>query len=129
MSSVDDVRFDLVKTEKGRIRQTIENCMTVFYRDPVLKDAIRKNELTCRIDIVKGLGWKRMGTGLTDTDVYQIQRYLEKNYSLTNDKIINKAMNIIASENSYHPIRVFGKIEMGWNPPDRPVIVKIFRSR
>ena len=107
MSSVEDVRFDLVKSDKGRVRQSIENCMTVFYRDPLLKGTIRKNELTGKIDIVGELSWKRNGVGLTDTDVYQIQRYLENQYSLTNDKIIHKAMNIAASENSYHPIRDF----------------------
>ena len=107
MSSVEDVRFDLVKSDKGRVRQSIENCMTVFYRDPLLKGTIRKNELTGKIDIGGELSWKRNGVGLTDTDVYQIQRYLENQYSLTNDKIIHKAMYIVASENSYHPIRDF----------------------
>ena len=118
MSSVEDVRFDLEKSDKGRVRQTIENCMTVFYRDPLLKGAIRKNELTGKIDIVGELGWKRNGSGLTDTDVYQIQRYLEKQYSLTNDKIISKAMNIAASENSYHPIRNFLE-SLVWDKKDR----------
>lgn len=104
MSSVEDVRFDLAKSEKGYICQTINNCMIVFHRDPVLKGAIRKNELSGKIDVVGSLGWQRTSSSVTDTDVYQIQWYLEKNYGLKNDRIINKALNIVSSENRYHPI-------------------------
>ena len=105
MSSVEDVRYDLAKNEKGSTSQTINNCMIVLHRDPVLKRAIRKNELSGKIDVVGSLGWQRTSSSVTDTDVYQIQWYLEKNYGLKNDRIINKALNIVASENRYHPIR------------------------
>ena len=105
MSTVEDIRADLARNEKGNICQTINNCMLVFQRDPLLKGAIRKNELSGKIDIVGNLGWQRTSSSLTDTDVYQIHWYLEKNYDLKNDRNINKAMNIVASENKYHPIR------------------------
>lgn len=105
MSSVEDVRFDLAKSDKGHICQTINNCMIVFHRDPVLKGAIRKNELSGKIDVVGSLGWRRTSYSVTDTDMYQIQWYLEKNYGLKNDRIINKALNIVTSANRYHPIR------------------------
>lgn len=105
MSTVEDIRADLARNDKGNTCQTINNCMLVFQRDPVLKGAIRKNELFGKIDIVGNLGWQRTSSSLTDTDVYQIHWYLEKNYGLKNDRNINKAMNIVASENKYHPIR------------------------
>lgn len=105
MSTVEDIRADLARNDKGNSCQTINNCMLVFHRDPLLKGSIRKNELSGKIDIVGNLGWKRTSSSLTDTDVYQIHWYLEKNYGLKNDRNINKAMNIVASENRYHPIR------------------------
>lgn len=37
---MEDIRLDLEKGEKGGVKQSIENCMTVFYRDPLLKGAI-----------------------------------------------------------------------------------------
>ena len=79
MSTVDNVLEQLARTEK-------------------------ENELTGKIDIVKDLGWNRKSSSITDTDMYQIQHYLERSYNLTSEKNINKAMNIIASKNSYHPI-------------------------
>ena len=105
MSTVEDIRADLARNDKGNTCQTINNCMLVFQRDPLLKGAIRKNELSGKIDIVGNLGWQRTSSSLTDTDVYQIHWYLEKNYGLKNDRNINKAMKIVASENKYHPIR------------------------
>lgn len=106
-STVESVNANLAKTHKGKVKQTIDNAMIIFYQDPILKNAIKKNELTGKTDIVKELGWRRHSSGITDTDEYQIQRYLEKNYEFVSDKVITKAMNIVASENSYHPIRDF----------------------
>ena len=99
MSSAEDIQADLVRNNKGNICQSIDNCMTVFQRDPLLKGAIRKNELSGKIDIVGDLGWERTSFSLTDTDVYQLHWYLEKQYGLKNERNINKAMNIAASEN------------------------------
>lgn len=106
-STVESVNANLARTHKGKVKQTIDNAMIIFYQDPILKNAIKKNELTGKTDIVKELGWRRHSSGITDTDEYQIQRYLEKNYEFVSDKVITKAMNIVASENSYHPIRDF----------------------
>ena len=66
-----------------------------------------KMSLRIKIDIVKQLLWKRNGRCITDVDMYQIQRYIETNYGISSDKAINKAVSIVASERSYHPIRNF----------------------
>ncbi len=55
MSTVEDVLESLARTQKGNVKILHRNCMTILYRDPVLKDAICKNELTNKIDIVKSL--------------------------------------------------------------------------
>ena len=39
-------------TEKGGVRQSIRNCLTVFQRDPLLSGAIAYNILTDRKDII-----------------------------------------------------------------------------
>ncbi|MEG1135846.1 MAG: VapE family protein [Anaerovoracaceae bacterium] len=116
--SVDDVKDTLARTETGWIKQTIDNCTIAFQGDPMLRGSIRKNELTGKIDIVKELGWKRKNSSIVDTDIYQIQHYLENNYGLTSEKNINKAMNIIASENGYHPIIQFLE-NLKWDGQER----------
>ena len=58
----------LESTEKGGVRNSIRNCLTVFQNDPLLSGAIAKNLLTERTDIIKPIGYNRTGTAITDTD-------------------------------------------------------------
>ena len=87
--SVEEVKATLETTEKGGVRQSIRNCLTVFQRDPVLAGAIAYNILTDRKDIIKPIGFHRESTALTDTDIpketiYQGERRLpRKNASLS----------------------------------------------
>ena len=102
--TVEDIRNRLDVTEKGKIRQSIQNCKYALEHDPCLKGAICRNEMTCQIDIMKKMPWKRRGVHMTDTDMNNLALYLEKNYGLTSDRVIVKAIDIVANENSFHPI-------------------------
>ena len=84
--SVEEVRATLETTEKGGVRQSIRNCLTVFQRDPVLAGTIAYNILTDRRDIIKPIGYHRTGTAMTDTDKNYLLLYLEETYGLTNEK-------------------------------------------
>ena len=103
--SVDKVRQSLSVTDKGKTANTIDNCRIVFCCDPLLRDAIRLNLLTDRVDIVQDLGWRRNTSALTDTDVKYLLLYFERNYELTSEKKITAALSIVANENCYHPIQ------------------------
>ena len=102
--TVEDIRNRLDVTEKGKIRQSIQNCKYALEHDPCLKGVICRNEMTCQIDIMKKMLWKRRGVHMTDTDMNNLALYLEKNYGLTSDRVIAKAIDIVANENSFHPI-------------------------
>ena len=95
-------------TEKGGVRNSIQNCLTVFRYDPVLSGAIAKNLLTERNDLVKPIRKRRSpGRTVTDTDMKYIRLYLEKNYNLTSEKKIEDAAELAAEENAYHPVREY----------------------
>ena len=100
-----EVKAMLESTEKGGVRNSIRNCLTVFQNDPLLSGAIAKNLLTERIDIIKPIGYHRTGTAITDTDMNYLLLYLEETYGLTSGKKIAAAIGIVANENGYHPIR------------------------
>ena len=99
------MRESLSVTDKGKTANTIDNCRIVFCCDPLLRDAIRLNLLTDRVDIVRDLGWRRNTSALTDTDVKYLLLYFEQNYELTSEKKITAALSIVANENCYHPIQ------------------------
>ena len=103
--SVEEIKESLEGTQKGSVKNSIRNCLTVFQHDPKLKDALRYNILTERTDIVKPMWWSRTGNTLTDTDVKYLLLYLEENYGLTSEKKLDYAIRITANENRYHPVR------------------------
>lgn len=106
--SVEQVREMFTRDDKGRIYQCIDNCMIALQYDPILSGAICQNDLSCKMDITKNLGWgKPNGGGIRDVDINQIEWYLERTYDLKNYKAIGKAMNIIASQNHFHPIKEY----------------------
>lgn len=118
MPTVDSVKAMLSLNERGTVAQTIENAVTILKYDPVLRDKIKRNELSGKTDIVAPVIWKRDNISITDTDVYQIQRYLENTYGIRSERAINKAINIVASENTYHPIK--DKLEsLVWDGTER----------
>ena len=104
--SVEEVKSMLDSTEKGGVRNSIRNCLTVFQCDPLLSGAIAYNLLTDRTDIVKPIGYQRStGSTMTDTDMKYIRLYLEETYGLTSEKKIADAADLAAHQNSYHPVR------------------------
>ena len=106
--SVEEVKAMLDTTEKGGVRNSIKNCLTVFQHDPLLSSAIAYNLLTDRTDIVKPIGYDRSpSASMTDTDMKYIRLYLEENYDLTSEKKIMDAADLAAYQNSYHPVRDF----------------------
>lgn len=103
--SEEEIKDRLDRTEKGQVRQSIHNCLEVFRYDPILQGSICYNILTGRKDIVKPVPWEKTVSQLTDTDIKYFLLYLEEHYDLVNEKKILSAMEIIANENRYHPIR------------------------
>ena len=106
--SIEEVKAMLDTTEKGGVRNSIKNCLTVFQHDPLLSGAIAYNLLTDRTDVVKPIGYDRSpNASMTDTDMKYIRLYLEENYDLTSEKKIIDAADLAAHQNSYHPVRDF----------------------
>ena len=72
----EEIRETLEGTQKGGVKNSIRNCLTVFQRDPLFRGALRLNLLTEQIDIVKPLGWERTSATLTDMDMNYLLLYL-----------------------------------------------------
>jgi len=123
-SDGDVSSIDLVKNGKGIPLGTIGNCIAVLSTDSRLRGMFRYNSLTDKIEITNAW-WKRYSPGITDTDVNNIRLYLEQKFSLSSEKNIPRAIDIIAHQNEYHPIRkLLLDIQESWDGNSR--ISKIF---
>jgi predicted P-loop ATPase len=103
----DEVLSCLETTERGKVKNTLANCITIFQYDPILSKAISFNLLDQREYVTRPLGWDRRNSSLAlnDNDFDNICYYFEVAYGITSDKNIARAMHIVANENSYHPIQ------------------------
>lgn len=97
----------LSANENGKIIQSIGNCVKAILYDKRLKDMFRYNEMTGMVEIFDAWWRKESPVNLSDTDMDNLRLYLETVYGLTHEKNIPRAVNIIAHQKSYHPIREY----------------------
>lgn len=107
----DDWVEDLEMTgrNKDQIKNTIANTVLILHNDEALRGRFAYNEFDARETAFKVLPWDKKGLKyprpLRDTDDAQLRRYLERAYGVTNKGVIEDALKIATSENSYHPVK------------------------
>gem|GEM_PF-4914715 len=103
--SIEEIKAGLETTEKGGVRQSIRNCLTVFQRDPLLSGAIAYNILTDRKDIIKPIGFHRDSTALTTSLSIPYRMWTARNTS-------NAAVSMPSS--GQHPTSCAGSTVCRW---------------
>ena len=94
-------------TEKGVLAQTIENVVTILRYDPELAGALALNEMDHNIVVKSSLPWRTV-TGTSqwvDADDANLRHYLERVYGIASKDKIFDAVNVVAGENKFHPVR------------------------
>ena len=102
----DGERPWLSTDQKGNVKQTIGNIITALLHDQATKEMFRYNEMTDKIEII-GAWWRRASISISDNDVNNIRLYLEQNYGLSHEKNIPRAIDIIAHQHPFHPVREY----------------------
>lgn len=103
----DAWKAKLKLTDKGALAATIENAATILRNDPRLKGALALNEFDHNIVARKGLPWRRVQgvSQWVDADDAALRYYLERSYGLSSKDKIFDAVNVVAQENRFHPVR------------------------
>lgn len=118
MAEVDD--FDVLEdekdwteklkfTEKGGIAQTIENAVIILKHDPKLAGRLALNEMEHNIVALSSLPWNehKGPRQWTDNDDAALRYYLERTYGLTGKDRIFDAVNVVAQDGAFHPVREY----------------------
>ena len=102
-------RERLKVTEKGAIAQSIENTVTILTYDPRLARCIALNEMEHNVVAVRDLPWRPVkGTSQwVDADDAALRYYLERVYGIASKDRIFDAVNVVATENRFHPVREY----------------------
>lgn len=103
----DDWKQKLKFTEKGALAQTIENVVLILKNDPKLEGCLAFDEMDHNIITRKSMPWRRVKgvSQWVDTDDAALRYYLERVYGLTGKDRIFDAVNVVAQEHSFHPVR------------------------
>ncbi len=101
---VEEVKAMLESTEKGGVRNSIRNCLTVFQNDPLLSGAIAKSaDRANRHHQAHRLPPYRHRH---HRHGYELSAPVSgRNIRVDQRKKIAAAIGIVANENGYHPIR------------------------
>lgn len=98
--------FKLSVNEKGKVIQSFGNCIKAIHYDERLKEMFRYNEMTDKVEVF-GAWWRQSSVNLSDNDMNNIRLYLETTYGLTHEKSIPRAVELIAHQRAYHPIKEY----------------------
>lgn len=96
-------------TEKGALAQTIENVVLILTHDQKLAGAIAYNEMDHNIVAVSSVPWNKAKgpRQWVDADDAALRYYLEKTYGISGKDRIFDAVNVVAQQASFHPVREY----------------------
>lgn len=107
-----------VKTWKNHAVRMIRMYMVVLRNDPLVRESMKYNKLTGRIDIVKKLWWNEEICKLDDDGRTYFYYFFERYYKLTSEKCMDKALRIEANSRAYHPICEYLE-QLEWDGQER----------
>lgn len=101
----DEWKKRLKVTDKGAIASTIENCVTILKYDPKLAGSMALDEMANNIVSLKPLPWRKEPGQWTDADDAALRYYLERVYGVSGKDKIFDGVNVVATQNKFHPVR------------------------
>lgn len=108
----------LTRDERGHIESTGANVKTILDNDPNLRNKVAIDEFTRRMVVLGKLPWARSVGDWSDTDDGSLQIYLEKWYGVIGPHKIIHALNEIALERSFHPVKRYIEAQK-WDGKER----------
>lgn len=93
----------LITTEKGHIVQCFSNYVYVLKYDAYLKDRILFNAFDGRTTFT-GFYWDARPHPVRDADVSNLRFYLDRLYTLSNEKNVRSALLKVSNDHIHHPV-------------------------
>lgn len=103
----DNWKKKLKVTEKGGLAQTIENVVLILDNDPKIAGCLAYDEMGHNIVTRRSLPWRKV-KGVdqwVDSDDSALRYYLERVYGINGKDRIFDAVNVVAQQHSYNPVR------------------------
>ena len=97
----------LTVNSQGAPEKSMQNLRTALEHDPRLRERLRLNLFSGRIDLTGAAPWQRPGdsTAWSDEDLAQLRIYLEPFFGKVAKQDLIDAVAAVASNQAYHPVR------------------------
>lgn len=112
-ATMDEWMERLELDKQGNVKSTIGNALLVFTNDPAFTGVFAFNEFEQREVALKPCPWDRKSRRLKyprpleEFDDAEISLYMEQTYNITHEGNIGKALKVVSSRNSFHPVREY----------------------
>ena len=102
-----DWRKKLKVTKDGAVASTIENVVVILNGDPDLAGRIALDQMANNIVALDRLPWRSVtgNSQWVDSDDAALRYYLERKYGLSGKDKIFDAVNVVALQNAFHPVK------------------------
>ena len=103
----EDWRSKIKVTERGGIAQTIENIVLILNNDPKLAGRLAYNDMDHNTVTLGDLPWRtaKGSAQWVDADDASLRYYLERAYGIASKDKIFDAVNVVAQQHRFHPVR------------------------
>ena len=118
----NDLNDILERSDSGKILATIGNFVNIITRDSQLSDLIADDKFSSKTIKTKIPPWgsrSDIGKPWTDKDDAHLRFYIAQNYGIRSPQILNDAIIIVASNNSFHPVRDYLNTLPEWDGVER----------
>lgn len=104
---IEELKEMLDVSDKGAVLSSRRNCTLIFRHDPNLRGRFRYNILAQNVYVNGTLPWERKdkGNALANSDLRAMHLYVEDTYGIKNAPTMDEALELVADENQYHPVR------------------------
>lgn len=102
-----DWRQGLERTEKGKYRNTLNNCKLIMTNVCGVKEILGRNEFAANDYYLADTPWRsKSGAPVTDADFHRIRFFCAERFGIEfSDGIIDHTIKDIADVNRFHPVR------------------------
>lgn len=114
----NDWTKNLELEKDGSIKETLNNIVLILHNDQKLKN-IAFNLHRDGIDARGGLPWKQVKDGWNDTDNSAMKVYLSDTYGIYSPMKTKDAIQAVAAERAYHPIKEYFDSLPEWDGVER----------
>lgn len=120
LEAESDWRSSLERTDKGKYRNTLNNCKLIMSNVCGQKNIVGRNEFAANDYYLCNTPWRsRNGDAVVDHDIVRIKFFCAERFGVEfSDNVVNQSLMEIADRNRFHPVREWLE-GLVWDGKDR----------